>query len=93
MHVKPFAWYGGKEALAPRLVSLLPKHDVYCEVFGGSGALLFAKAPSRLEIFNDLDSGVVNFFRVLRNAEQFQELVRALKLTPYAREEYYQCFQ
>jgi DNA adenine methylase len=92
-HLKPFAWYGGKEALASLLCSLLPVHQVYCEVFGGSGALLFAKAPSRLEIFNDLDSGVVNFFRVLRNTEQVQELVRLLQLTPYAREEYYDCLR
>ena len=92
-HLKPFAWYGGKEALAPLLVSLLPIHEVYCEVFGGSGALLFAKYPSHLEIFNDLDSGVVNFFRVLRNAEQVQELQRLLTLTPYAREEYYDCLK
>jgi DNA adenine methylase len=68
-HLKPFGWYGGKEALAPLLCSLLPTHTVYCEVFGGSGALLFAKPKSRLEIFNDLDGGVVNFFRVLRNTE------------------------
>jgi DNA adenine methylase len=89
---KPFGWYGGKQALAPLLVSLLPAHRVYCEVFGGSGALLFAKPPSALEIFNDLDSGVVNFFRVLRNPGQFQELQQQLSLTPYAREEYYSCF-
>ncbi len=92
-HLKPFAWYGGKEALAPLLCSLLPVHDVYCEVFGGSGALLFAKAPSRLEVLNDLDGGVINFFRVLRNAEQMQELVRLLTLTLYAHEEYYACLK
>lgn len=92
-HLKPFAWYGGKEALASLLCSLLPVHEVYCEVFGGSGALLFAKAPSRLEVFNDLDSGVVNFFRVLRNPEQAQELQRQLILTPYAHEEYYDCLK
>jgi DNA adenine methylase len=88
---KPFAWYGGKQALAPLLVSLLPQHKVYCEVFGGSGALLFAKPPSALEIFNDLDSGVQNFFCVLRNPEQFQALQQKLLLTPYGREEYYAC--
>ncbi len=90
-HLKPFAWYGGKEQLAALLCSLLPVHEVYCEVFGGSGALLFAKPKSRLEIFNDLDSGVVTFFRVLRNPEQAKELQRLLSLTPYAHEEYYDC--
>ncbi len=88
---KPFSWYGGKEALAPFLVSLLPRHDTFVEVFGGSGALLFAKEPSRLEVFNDLDSGVVNFFRVLRDPAQADALQRLLSLTPYAREEYYDC--
>jgi DNA adenine methylase len=88
---KPFAWYGGKQALAPLLVSLLPVHRVYCEVFGGSGALLFAKPPSALEVFNDLDNGVVNFFRVLRNPEQVHALQHQLERTPYAREEYYSC--
>jgi DNA adenine methylase len=92
-HLKPFGWYGGKEALAPLLCSLLPTHTIYCEVFGGSGALLFAKPKSRLEIFNDLDGGVVNFFRVLRNREQMAELVRLLSLTPYAHEEYYACLK
>jgi DNA adenine methylase len=90
---KPFAWYGGKQALAPVLLSLLPVHRVYCEVFGGSGALLFAKEPGELEIFNDLDSGVVNFFQVLRNPEQAHALQHQLALTPYAREEYYDCLE
>jgi len=89
--LKPFAWYGGKSLLAPTLVSLLPTHQTYCEVFGGSGALLFAKSSSRLEIFNDLDSGVVNFFHVLRDAEQVDRLINLLFLTPYAYEEYYTC--
>ncbi len=88
---KPFPWYGGKEALASYLVTLLPPHEVYVEVFGGSGALLFAKKPSRLEVYNDIDSGLVNFFRVLRSREQVQELQRLLDLTPYSREEYYDC--
>jgi DNA adenine methylase len=88
---KPFSWYGGKEALASLLLSLIPRHEVYVEVFGGSGALLFAKEPGPLEVFNDLDSGIVNFFRVLRDPEQAEQLQRALQLTPYAREEYYDC--
>jgi DNA adenine methylase len=90
---KPFNWYGGKAALAPLIVSLLPAHQVYCEVFGGSGAVLFAKRPGALEIFNDLDSGVTNFFRVLRHPEQASKLQQLLEMTPYAREEYYMCLK
>jgi len=91
MSDKPFPWYGGKSALVPVLLSLLPAHQVYVEVFGGSAALLFAKVPSALEVLNDLDSGVVNFFRVLRDPVQADALQRRLSLTPYAREEYYDC--
>lgn len=84
--VTPFAWYGGKTILGPRIVELLPAHDTYVEVFGGAAAVLFAKAPATLEIYNDTDSGLVTFFRVLR--DQPAELERALRLTPYSREEF-----
>lgn len=82
----PFAWYGGKARLAPAIVRLLPRHDTYVEPFGGAGAVLVAKSRATLEVYNDIDSGLVTFFRVLR--ERPVELERALRLTPYAREEF-----
>lgn len=91
MSKAPFPWYGGKQYLAPALVDMLPPHEVYVEVFGGAGSLLFSKAASRLEVYNDLDSGLVNFFRVLRDENKTRELKRLLDLTPYAREEWRDC--
>lgn len=82
----PFAWYGGKSRLAPAIVDLLPQHHTYVEPFGGAAAVLVAKQRSVLEVYNDVDSGLVTFFRVLR--ESPQELERALRLTPYSREEF-----
>jgi DNA adenine methylase len=61
------------------------------EAFGGSGAVLFAKEPSRVEIYNDLDHGVTNFYRVLRDEAQRARLAELLALTPYGREEYVEC--
>jgi len=87
----PFPWFGGKQALVPSLLPLLPAHDTYVEIFGGAGSLLFAKHPCKLEVYNDIDSELVNFFRVLRNPEQTAELQRLLDLTPYAREEWQDC--
>lgn len=87
----PFPWYGGKQKLLPTLLSLLPEHDNYVEVFGGAAALLFAKPRSQFEVYNDRDSGLVNFFRVLRDAKRAKELQRLLRLTPYSREEYAEC--
>lgn len=82
----PFAWYGGKARMAPWIVQLLPRHHTYVEPFGGAGAVLVAKHRCTLEVYNDIDSGLVTFFRVLRDRPA--ELERALRLTPYARQEF-----
>ena len=62
-----FAWPGGKRALTPTLLKLLPPHALYVEVFAGSAKLLFAKEPSKCEILNDLNGDVTNFFRVVKH--------------------------
>lgn len=84
-------YYGGKFRLGRWIISHLPKHEHYVEPFGGGGSVLFQKEPSRLETYNDVDGDVVNFFRVLRDRPD--ELVRAVKLTPWARDEYEACLR
>ncbi|MEV0254431.1 DNA adenine methylase [Streptomyces sp. NPDC050732] len=84
----PFPYYGAKARLAPWIAGLMPReHRVYVEPFAGSAAVLFARTrPAAHEVLNDLDGNVTTFFRVLRDREQ--DLVRALALTPYSRQEY-----
>lgn len=82
----PFAYYGGKTTLAPKIAELLPEHDHYVEPFAGSLAVLLAKEPAGWETVNDLDGDLVNFWRVLRDRPD--ELERAAILTPHSREEY-----
>lgn len=53
----PFKWLGGKSKLVRKLLPLLPPHRVYVEAFGGAAALLLAKPPSPVEVFNDIDWG------------------------------------
>ncbi|HET8629306.1 MAG TPA: DNA adenine methylase, partial [Thermomicrobiales bacterium] len=77
---------GAKWLLAPWIVAQFPPHRVYLEPYFGSGAVLFAKPPAPIELVNDLDSQVVNLFRVIR--ERPAELAQALALTPWAREEF-----
>ena len=84
----PFGWYGGKAYYAEWILGHFPDHRVYIEPFGGAGNVLLRKRRSSVEIFNDLDHRLVNFFRALRNREQFAELVRLSTLTPYSREEF-----
>ena len=67
---------------------MIPEHRTYVEAFGGGGSMLLAKEPSEIEVYNDLNSGLVNFFRVLRDNIGFKEFQRLVSLTPYSREEY-----
>lgn len=81
-------YHGGKWRLAPWIISHFPAHRIYVEPFAGAASVLLRKPRSYAEVYNDLDGEVVNLFRVLRNPAQARELVRLVKLTPYAREEF-----
>jgi len=87
----PIWWFGGKGNLVPKLLEYIPQHTYYCEVFGGGASLLFAKNPVQFEVYNDVDSGLVTLFKVLRNPEKFKQFYKKVCLTPYSREEYYYC--
>jgi DNA adenine methylase len=79
-------YYGSKFRLAPWIIKHFPKHETYVEPYAGGASVLLAKGPSYVEVYNDLDNEVVNFFVQLR--ENPDELIRQILLTPYARWEY-----
>jgi len=85
----PFPWFGGKKQLSRTIISLFPKHKIYVEPFGGSASVLFAKEPSELEVYNDLDKGLVNFFKVLADPNLFEQFKRRVEGLPYARQMWY----
>lgn len=85
---------GSKWGIADWIISHFPEGYeklVYLEPFAGSGAVFYNKLPGAVETINDIDSDVVNLFRVLRDRPE--ELKRALELTPYSREEYDRSFE
>lgn len=82
----PFGYYGAKQRLALRIVRELPPHNAWAEAFCGSAALTLAKKPAPIEVINDINGDIVNFFRQLR--DHSTEMRGLLKLTPYAREEF-----
>ena len=84
-----FPYYGGKNTQLSWLLPLLPYAIKYIEPYGGSAAVLLNRARSTMEIYNDLDHTVVNFFRVLR--DRGPELIEKLRLTPFARYEHDHC--
>lgn len=85
-------WHGGKWLLAPWIISHFPKHQVYVEPFGGAASVLIRKPRAYAEVYNDLDQSVVNLFRVLRS-DRAGQLVNALRLTPFSREEFRAAYQ
>jgi len=71
-----------------KLVPDFPEHVHHVSVFGGTGAELLSVRPSPMETYNDINRTIVNFFRVLRDANQCRELCDELEFTPLSRLEY-----
>lgn len=72
----PITYYGGKQTLANDIVSMIPKHRIYCEPFFGGGAVFFHKQPSYLEVINDQSSVLMTFYhQVQENFEQLHSLI------------------
>lgn len=84
-------WHGGKFMLAPWICDHLPPHRVFVEPFGGAASVLLRKPRSYAEVYNDLDSDVVNLFRVLRS-ESAAKLVDAVAMTPFSRDEHAEAY-
>lgn len=70
-------WIGGKRRLADRLLSLFPRHTCYVEPFAGAAAVFFAKAPSEVEVLNDVNGELINLYRVVQH--HLEEFVRQFK--------------
>jgi DNA adenine methylase len=80
----PLPYIGGKRALAKQIIAIFPEHTTYVEAFAGGAQVLFRKEPSKVEVLNDLDGEVVNFYRVCQ--QHYEELVRYLRYSLASRE-------
>jgi len=87
----PIPYFGGKPCMTKKLLPLFPPHKIYVEVFGGVGALLFAKSRSPIEVYNDRDADLVNFMQVLRDHQRFPDFYHRACLSPYSRNAYQFC--
>lgn len=79
----PITYYGGKQKLAPIIIKLIPKHTLYAEPFSGGAAVFFAKRPSEVEVLNDLNGELINFYQVIKN--HFDELAVEINNTLHSR--------
>ena len=75
------SWVGGKNYLKKEIVSRFPQnYERYIEVFGGAAWVLFYKDKSGYEVYNDLNSDLVNLFKCVKfhSPELKRELSRGL---------------
>jgi DNA adenine methylase len=93
VHRPILRWHGGKWLLAPWIIGHFPAHRVYVEPFGGAGSVLIRKPRAYAEVWNDLDGEVVNLFQVLRGGASADRLLDALRLTPFARQEFAMAYE
>ena len=82
----PIKYMGGKSRMVPALLRLIPPHTCYCEPFGGAGRLLLAKPRSKVEVWNDLDSSLANFFLCCQ--QDVGRVLAELEWLPYSQELY-----
>ena len=86
----PFPWFGGKAGhkIKDAILSALPPHKRYLEPFGGGASILIAKQSAEVEVYNDVNRGVVNFFRVISDVDYFGKFMARAALLPVSRELY-----
>ena len=69
--------------MAKSLIEQFPPHRTYVELFGGAAQVLCAKEPSAVEVYNDIENDVTNFFRVCQF--HHEELIRYFRFALVSR--------
>jgi DNA adenine methylase len=62
----PLCWIGGKSFAAKAIIGRFPEHVCYVEPFAGGAQCFFRKDRSKVEVLNDLDSDLMNFYRCVQ---------------------------
>jgi DNA adenine methylase len=82
----PISYYGGKQRLAATILKFIPEHTLYGEPFLGGAAIYFAKEASVVEVVNDTNSELINFYRICKN--RFHDLQSLVRITLHSRKEH-----
>lgn len=80
----PISYYGGKQKLASKIIDLIPEHTLYCEPFLGGAAVFFAKQQSAVEVINDTNKELINFYKVVQN--EFVSLEKEIRISLHSRD-------
>lgn len=79
----PISYYGGKQKLVSTILKLIPEHNLYAEPFVGGGAIFWAKGKSPVEVINDTNRELINFYQVVQR--DFVSLEKEVRITLHSR--------
>jgi DNA adenine methylase len=79
----PTSYYGGKQNLVSTILPLIPKHTTYVEPFVGGGAIFWSKPKSEVEVINDYNRELINFYECVQN--EFVELEKMVRISLHSR--------
>lgn len=86
------SWVGGKRLLRKKIIEQFPEeYGRYIEVFGGAGWVLFGKEERGMEVYNDVNSSLVNLYRCVKyHPEALQKELDGIMMS---REIFFDCIQ
>lgn len=82
----PITYYGGKQNMLKHILPLIPEHDLYCEPFCGGAAVFFAKQPAKINVINDLNVNIINFYKTV--VSDFEALKLEIDSTLHSRNQH-----
>jgi DNA adenine methylase len=81
-----FNYAGSKLRSLKEILPLLPDRKGFMEPFGGSGVVMLNRKASELDVFNDRNSGITDFYRCIQDPALLEELIVRIRLLPSSRE-------
>ncbi|GHT01575.1 restriction endonuclease subunit M [Bacteroidia bacterium] len=82
----PITYYGGKQNMLKHIRPLIPVHNLYCEPFAGGAAVFFDKKTAKVNVINDLNGELINFYRTI--VSDLPELQDEIAQTLHCRNQY-----
>jgi DNA adenine methylase len=75
-------WHGGKSYDAKRIISYMPPHETYVEVFAGGLSVLLNKDPVKNEVANDINPDLICFWQYVADHGRTMQVL--LSRIPYS---------
>lgn len=82
----PISYYGGKQQLLKYITPLIPQHTCYTEVFSGGAAVFWAKEVAKIEVLNDTNRIIIDFWEELKT--NYEALNEKIQSTLHSAEQY-----